>query len=58
MIDYPDPEGVTRYGGDCICGALYTYAGHVEPGQFDPTCPDHGDPEYIASLEQTADAER
>ena len=46
-----DPEGFTRYGGDCICGAVYTYAGHAEPGQFDPFCPDHGDPEYVATLQ-------
>lgn len=51
MIDVPDPEGHVRYGGDCICGAVYTYNGIAEPGQFDPFCADHGDPEYIKTLE-------
>ncbi|MCV7434831.1 hypothetical protein [Mycolicibacterium bacteremicum] len=45
VADEIDPEGFTRYGGDCLCGALYTYNGMVEPGQFHPFCPDHGDPE-------------
>lgn len=36
-----DPEGFTREGNGCICGRLYTYGGHVEPGQFDPDCPFH-----------------
>lgn len=44
MSHVPDPEGFVRYGGDCICGAIYTYAGVAEPGQFDPFCPDHGNP--------------
>lgn len=35
-------EWHVRYGGDCICGPLYTYAGIVEPGQFSPDCPVHG----------------
>lgn len=47
----PDPEGHVRYGGDCICGAVYTYNGIAEPGQFDHHCPDHGDPEYVKALE-------
>lgn len=38
-----DPEGYVRYGGDCICGPVYTYAGVPEPGQFDADCPEHGD---------------
>ena len=45
-----DPEGFTRYGGNCVCGAVYTYSGVPEPGQFDPFCPDHGDPEYVKTL--------
>lgn len=36
-----DPEGFTRYGGGCICGAVYTYAGIPEPASFDPDCPLH-----------------
>ncbi|MGE2733821.1 hypothetical protein [Mycolicibacterium vaccae] len=48
----PDPEGHVRYGGDCVCGAVYTYNGIPEPGQFDPFCPDHGDPEYAATLRE------
>lgn len=47
-----DPEAFVRYGGDCVCGAVYTYGGHAEPGQFDPFCPDHGDPEYVKTLEE------
>lgn len=35
-------EAFVRIDGDCICGPLYTYAGHVEPGQFSPDCPVHG----------------
>ena len=50
--DYPDPEGYTRYGGNCVCGAVYTYAGIPDPAGFDPDCPDHGDPAYMAG--QTA----
>lgn len=38
-----DPEGFTRYGGDCICGPVYTYAGIPEPGGFAPDCPMHAD---------------
>lgn len=38
-----DPEGFTRYGGDCICGPVYTYAGVPEPGGFAPDCPMHSD---------------
>lgn len=45
-----NPEGFTRYGGDCVCGPVYTYAGIAEPGQFDPFCPVHGDPEYVETL--------
>lgn len=49
-----DPEGFVRYGGACICGAVYTYAGHPEPGAFDPYCPVHGDPAaYEEFLMQT-----
>lgn len=32
-----DPEGFTNMG--CGCGRLYSYGGHVEPGQHDPDCP-------------------
>lgn len=52
-IDIPDPESFVRYGGDCTCGAVYTYGGIAEPGQFDPFCPDHGDPEYVKTLVAT-----
>lgn len=49
-----DPEGFVRYGGACICGPVYTYAGHPEPGAFDPYCPVHGDPAaYEEFLMQT-----
>lgn len=28
-----DPEGFTQGPADCICGPLYTYGGHEEPGR-------------------------
>lgn len=37
-----DPEAFVRGGVTCICGPLYSYAGHVEPGQYAPDCPEHG----------------
>jgi len=43
-IYVPDPEGHIRFGGDCTCGVVYCFGGVPEPGQFDPFCPDHGDP--------------
>ncbi|AEK06485.1 hypothetical protein SEA_DIRTMONSTER_7 [Mycobacterium phage DirtMonster] len=44
-------EGFIRYGGDCTCGAIYTYGGHAEPGSFDPFCPDHGEAAVVAEGE-------
>lgn len=41
MSDH-DTEGYVRYGGDCVCGAVYTYMGIPEPGHFAPDCPIHG----------------
>lgn len=38
-----DPEGYTRFGGDCVCGPVYTYAGIPEPGGFSADCPVHGE---------------
>lgn len=40
---YPGEDGwlsLPRYLG-CICGRIYHYGGHEEPGQYDPTCPWH-----------------
>ena len=39
-----DPEGFVSGGPGCVCGPLYSYAGHVEPGQYAPDCPIHGEP--------------
>jgi hypothetical protein len=36
-----NPEGFVRGPDNCICGPLYHYGGHVEPGQFHPECPYH-----------------
>lgn len=35
----PDPR--------CVCGPLYSYGGHTEPGQFSPDCPVHGTQEWV-----------
>lgn len=45
-----DPEGFIRWGDGCVCGSLYTYGGHVEPGQFDPDCPVHGIPHEVTPV--------
>lgn len=37
-----DPEGFMQLDGECTCGRVYAYAGHVEPGQCAPNCPTHG----------------
>lgn len=36
-----DPEGFQRGSAACVCGPLYSYGGHIEPGQYNPTCPEH-----------------
>ncbi|WP_336818971.1 hypothetical protein [Gordonia sp. MMO-8] len=36
-----DPEGSNRGPDGCICGPIYHYAGHEEPGQYAPDCPYH-----------------
>lgn len=36
-----DPEGFLRGGATCTCGPLYSYGGHIEPGQYNPDCPEH-----------------
>lgn len=28
---------------ECICGPIYSYGGHEEPGQYAPDCPVHGE---------------
>lgn len=38
-----NPEGFLSGGPGCTCGPLYSYAGHVEPGQYAPDCPAHSD---------------
>lgn len=43
-----DPEGFQRGGLACICGPLYSYGGHVEPGQYAPDCPEHSMTENAA----------
>lgn len=52
-----DPEGFAWFGGDCICGLVYTYGGVPEPGQFDPDCPQHGDTDEqtLRHLQQIAE---
>ena len=39
-----DPEGFQRGSAACVCGPLYSYGGHIEPGQYNPTCPEHSAP--------------
>lgn len=36
-----NPEGFLPPPAGCICGSLYTYGGHTEPGQLRPGCPVH-----------------
>lgn len=43
MADDIDPEGFASGGPGCICGRLYSYGGHTEPGQFAPNCPVHSE---------------
>lgn len=40
-----NPEGFNRGPAECICGPLYHYGGHEEPGQYAPDCPYHGIPD-------------
>ncbi|MGB3302669.1 MAG: hypothetical protein WBA98_08265, partial [Gordonia sp. (in: high G+C Gram-positive bacteria)] len=42
MSDDVNPEGFNRGPANCICGPLYHYGGHEEPGQYSPDCPFHG----------------
>lgn len=47
MIDI-DPEGFYRCPDPlCVCGPLYTYAGHIEPGGYSEDCPIHGNPKLF-----------
>ncbi|AXQ65192.1 hypothetical protein SEA_SCHMIDT_73 [Gordonia phage Schmidt] len=52
-----DPEGYARFGGDCICGPLYSYAGIIEPGGIAPDCPMHGDPEFYEKRDAAVQAQ-
>lgn len=45
-----DPEGFLRGGAECICGPLYSYGGHVEPGQYHPDCREHADFQFANSF--------
>lgn len=45
-----DPEGFQRGSATCACGPLYSYGGHIEPGQYNPTCPEHSAPATFRAL--------
>lgn len=60
-----DPEGFYRHPDPlCVCGSLYTYGGHIEPGGYAQDCPIHGNPKIFydeverlrAGVEALADA--